>query len=230
MTTSPKLGFDFIAANQSQKHVTANEALLVLDVVSHVSVINMTTTSPPGSPSVGDAYIVASTGSGAWVGLDGDLVFWDGTTWIHVTTSAGFKIVDASTGRQWIHDGTAFRLLASAPSGIGFGMHSVEEDLACSGASVTSTIVIPNRGICVGVTTKTLVSVTGATSFDCGISGQVSKFGGSLGIAAGSTNVGVIGPEAFYSDTALVLTANGGNFTGGTVRVVIHYLEFSEAP
>lgn len=228
--TSPKLGFDFIAANQSQKHVSANEALLILDVVSHVSVVNMTTTSPPGSPAIGDAYIVAAGASGAWVGLSGDLVFWDGTTWIHVTTSAGFKIVDASTGRQWIHDGTAFRLLASAPSGIGFGMHSVEQVLTCSGASVTSTIEIPNRSICVGVTSKVATTITGATSFDCGISGQASKFGGTLGLAAGSTNVGVIGPEAFYSDTPIVLTANGGNFTGGSVRVVIHYLEFSEAP
>lgn len=227
---SPKLGFEFIAANQSQKHVTANEALLVLDVVSHVSVVNMTTTSPPGSPAIGDAYIVATGASGAWVGLAGDLVFWDGTTWIHVTTSAGFKIVDASTGRQWIHDGTAFRLLASAPSGIGFGMHSVEQVLTCSGATVTSTIEIPNRSICVGVTSKVATTITGATSFDCGISGQASKFGGTLGLAAGSTNVGVIGPEAFYSDTPIVLTANGGNFTGGSVRVVIHYLEFSEAP
>ncbi len=227
--SSPKLGFEFVAANQSQKHVTVNEALLVLDVVSHVSVVNMTTTSPPASPAIGDAYIVASGASGAWTGFSGDLVFWDGVSWVHVSSSAGFKIVDSSTGRQWIHDGAAFRLLASAPSGIGFGMHSVEQVLICSGASVTSDIEIPNRAICVGVTSKVESTITGATSFSCGVSGQVSKFGGTLGLAAGLINVGVIGPEAFYSDTPIVLTANGGNFTGGSVRVVIHYLEFSEA-
>lgn len=65
---------------------------------------------------------------------------------------------------------------------------------------------------------------TGATSYDCGIAGETSKFGGSLGVAAGSTNVGIIGPQAFYDDTPIVLTAQGGNFTGGSVRIAIHYL------
>jgi len=43
-------------------------------------------------------------------------------------------------------------------------------------------------------------------------------------VAAGSTNVGVIGPQAFYADTPIVLTAQGGNFNGGAVRIAIHYL------
>lgn len=41
-------------------------------------------------------------------------------------------------------------------------------------------------------------------------------------MAAGSQNRGVIGPTAFYSDTPVVLTANGGDFTGGSVRIAIH--------
>ena len=69
-----------------------------------------------------------------------------------------------------------------------------------------------------------LVSLTGASSYDCGIAGEPSKFGGSLGAAAGSTNSGVIGPTAFYSDTPIRLTANGGNFTGGKVRIAVHTL------
>jgi hypothetical protein len=34
----------------------------------------------------------------------------------------------------------------------------------------------------------------------------------------------VIGPQAFYAPTPVRLTANGGAFTGGAVRVAIHYL------
>jgi len=33
----------------------------------------------------------------------------------------------------------------------------------------------------------------------------------------------VVGPQAFYSDTPVRLTANGGSFTGGAVKVVLHY-------
>lgn len=68
-----------------------------------------------------------------------------------------------------------------------------------------------------------MTTVTGATSYECGIAGEPSKFGGSLGVTAGSSNAGVIGPQAFYADTAVRLTANGADFTGGAVRIAIHY-------
>ena len=80
------------------------------------------------------------------------------------------------------------------------------------------------RAIVLGVSTRTVTAVTGASSYDCGIAGEPSKFGGSLGIAAGSTNSGIIGPQAFYAPTPIRLTAGGGSFTGGAVRVAIHYL------
>jgi hypothetical protein len=84
--------------------------------------------------------------------------------------------------------------------------------------------VIPDRAIVLGVSTRTVTAITGAASYDCGIAGEPAKFGGSLGIAAGSTNSGVIGPQAFYAPTPVRLTANGGGFTGGAVRVAVHYL------
>ncbi|MEP4767866.1 MAG: phage protease [Roseibium sp.] len=74
------------------------------------------------------------------------------------------------------------------------------------------------------VSTRTSTAITGAASYDCGIAGETSKFGGSLGIAEGSSNAGVIGPQAFYSDTAVRLSANGGSFTAGAVKVVLHYM------
>ncbi|MEP5808853.1 MAG: hypothetical protein ABJL55_01235 [Roseibium sp.] len=60
-------------------------------------------------------------------------------------------------------------------------------------------------------------------SYKLGNANETSKFGGSLGLAEGSTNAGVIWPQAFYSDTAVRLTANGGSFTAGAVKVVLHY-------
>ncbi|MEP2758839.1 MAG: phage protease, partial [Hyphomicrobiales bacterium] len=74
------------------------------------------------------------------------------------------------------------------------------------------------------VSTRTSTAITGAASYDCGIAGETSKFGGSLGISEGSTNAGVIGPQAFYSDTAVRLTANGGSFTAGAVKVLLHFM------
>jgi len=44
--------------------------------------LSITTLDPPGSPSVGDTYIVGGTGTGAWTGYDGAVVQWDGYNWI----------------------------------------------------------------------------------------------------------------------------------------------------
>jgi hypothetical protein len=98
--------------------------------------------------------------------------------------------------------------------------------VAVSGSFVATTIVIPSRAIVFSVGTRTLTAITGATSYDCGIAGTPSKFGGSLGVSAGSTNQGVIGPQAFYADTPVLVSASGSDFTGGTVRVAIHIVQF----
>lgn len=120
---------------------------------------------------------------------------------------------------------TADVIVAQSVNGAIIGMHIAEELLTgLSGASVSSTITIPDRAIVLGVSTRTITAITGATSYDCGIAGQIAKFGGSLGAVLGSANVGVIGPEAFYAATPIVLTANGGNFTGGDVRIAIQCL------
>ena len=136
-------------------------------------------------------------------------------------------------GGAWLTLDAALNLLvrgpavevARGPSGATIGLHVDEELLSgLSGASVTSTIAIPDRAIVLAVSTRTVSAISGATSYDCGIASEPAKFGGSLGVAAGSTNVGVIGPQAFYAATPVVLTANGGNFTDGDVRIAIQYL------
>jgi hypothetical protein len=87
---------------------------------------------------------------------------------------------------------------------------------------VASSVMIPARAIVFCVSVRTTQAVSGASSFDCGLSGEANKFGGSLGISMGSSNLGVIGPTAIYSDTSIVLSANGGDFTGGEVEIAIH--------
>jgi hypothetical protein len=98
-----------------------------------------------------------------------------------------------------------------------------------AGASVATTVAIPNRAIVLGVSTRTSVAVTGATSYSCGVVGDVGKFGSSLGVAKNASNIGVIGPTAYYADTPVVITAAGGGFTGGKVRVAIHLMRFDAA-
>lgn len=234
------LALPFIMASQAQKHVTHNEALRLLDGIVQLAVLDRDLTDPPGSPAEGDRYIPASGAIGAWSGWDGNIAYWIDAAWMRILPAPGWLawVVDESqaavwSGTAWIPVANAWGFIAQAasvdvargPNDATTGMAVAEETLSgLSGASRNSTIVIPNRSIVLGVSCRVITAITGAASFDCGIAGETSKFGGSLGIAAGSSNIGVIGPQAFYADTPVVLTANGGNFTGGAVRIAIHSL------
>jgi len=235
-----RLDLPYILASQAQKHVTHNEALRLLDGIVQARVVNATETSPPGGAAAGACYIVGSGATGLWAGWDGDIAMYADGSWFRLVAGDGWRVWDTSidqlvvkSGGSWISFAVAMSLIEVGPAvdvaigalGGATGVAVLEETLSgLSGASVNSTITIPDRAICLGVSTRTVVAITGATSFDCGISGQNSKFGGSLSVSAGGTNKGVIGPEAFYSATPVRLTANGGSFTGGTVRIAIHYL------
>lgn len=238
--TTAHLALPFIMAAQAQKHVTHNEALRLLDGIVQLSVLDRDLTAPPASPAEGDRYIPASGAAGAWAGWDGSITYWIDGAWMRILPAPGWLawVVDEAqmlvwTGSSWLPVIDAMGFIAQAAAvavareanGATTGMAVLEETLtALSGASVTSTTAIPNRGIVLGVSARTITAITGASSYDCGINGEASKFGGSLGTAVGSSNVGVIGPTAFYADTPIRLTANGGSFTGGAVRIAIHYL------
>ncbi len=211
-----------------------------LDGLVQISVKDRDLAASPASPVEGDRYIVAAGATGAWAGWDGDVVLFTGRAWVRMPPRDGWRVwvedegvLVVRMGGVWLTLDAALGLLvrgpavevARGPSGSSIGLHVDEELLSgLSGASVTSTIAIPDRAIVLAVSTRTVAAVLGATSYDCGFAGEPVKFGGSLGVVAGSTNVGVIGPQAFYAPTPIVLTANGGSFTGGDVRIAIQYL------
>jgi hypothetical protein len=53
MTNTPRLGLPAIEAAQAQKHVTHNEALVLLDALTQLAVESRLLTTPPGSPLEG---------------------------------------------------------------------------------------------------------------------------------------------------------------------------------
>lgn len=100
-----------------------------------------------------------------------------------------------------------------------------EELITLSGAATNSTVQIPDGAIVLAVSNRVVTAITGATSYDCGDAANTTRFGGSLGVGLGATNRGLIGPMPYYANTSVLYTAQGGNFTGGQVRMTIHYLK-----
>lgn len=227
MATTANLLLPFIVQGQAQKEVTHNEALTLLDALVQLSVKGRTLLNPPVSPTEGDRWIVPAGATGAWTSHTGKVALWKDSLWRFFPPREGWLAFVEDEGTVVYAAGGWQSFIVLTVNGAGLGMDIREEEVVCSGTSVATTIVIPARSIALAVSVRTTLAITGAASFDCGIAGNQSKFGGSLGIALGSTNIGVIGPEAFYSDTAVVLTANGGGFAGGKVRVAIHILTFS---
>jgi len=127
LTDTPNIGLPYIDTGQAQKELTHNEALNRLDVMTAPSVVNATTTAPPGAPTDGQAWIVAAGATGAWAGKDGQIAAWFGG-WQFFVPADGWKVWDASAGRQITFDGTVWgddkptaQIPALALSWIGYG-------------------------------------------------------------------------------------------------------------
>lgn len=65
MERSANLDLPFIMPSQAQKHVTHNEALLVLDALLHCAVEDRTRGEPPAAPAEGQRHMDTS---GNWRG------------------------------------------------------------------------------------------------------------------------------------------------------------------
>lgn len=114
--------------------------------------------------------------------------------------------------------------IAAAAHGANIQIGVLETLVTLSGSSTTASIPIPANCIVLAVGARVVTAITGAPSYEVGVSGNLTQFGSALAIGAGSTNFGLIGPTAFYTNTNLIITATSGSFTGGQVRLSISYL------
>jgi hypothetical protein len=230
MTDTPRLALPAIEAAQAQKHVTHNEALILLDALTHLAVESRTLSAPSGSPGEGSSYIPVSGAEGAWSGWDGQIALYSSGGWIRITPAPGMKAwVKAERLTVTYEDGIWRDGIALTAHGGRVTLRAKEEELILSGAftETSDAAFIPDRAVVLGVASRTTLSIAGAASYGVGINSNFTQFGDMLGIAFGSTNNGVIGPTAFYTNTRVRVTANGGSFTAGKVRLIVYFLEMS---
>lgn len=117
MTTTPNLGLGLLAAAQSQKHVTMNEALLLLDATVQLAVESRTVAAPPASPADGQRWIVPAGATGAFAGHDDTIAVAQDGVLGFVTPHTGWLCWIADEGVLLVHDGSAW----SAPPGTAIG-------------------------------------------------------------------------------------------------------------
>lgn len=227
MTNTVKLNLPHIITAQAQKEVTHNDALNLLDIFTRPTVLEMAKNTPPVSPIAGDCYVVGASPTDEFIGHEQEIACYTSNGWLFAMPFKWLDVVNDTDQIRYVYDGTAWLQygLIMQDSGEYLRVERLAETITLSGATTTTTIQIPNRATVMAVNARVMTALTGATSFDIGVSGDTARYGDDIGIALDTTNIGITQyPQGYYADTSLIFTANGGSFTAGEVELSIQYI------
>ncbi len=224
------LGLPLVAAAQAQKHVTVNEAFARLDALGRLRLESIDLAQPPDPVPDGSAWAVPAGAVNAWAGQEGKLALGLNGGWTFLPPWAGMRVWIADRSEAAIWDGSQWVLGAATLSA--HGAVTIErivefEHVITAGASNQTSVVIPSGTQVIGVTGRVIEAITGSLgAWSLGVSGGVDRYGSGLGLAVGSWVRGLTSsPLTYWADTPLELTAEGGSFAGGRVRLAIHLRE-----
>lgn len=232
MAETSQLNLPLLSPSQAQKHVTVNEALARLDGLTQMVLASRSAATPPASAADGTAYAVPGGAVNAWAGQDGKLAVFANGGWVFATPKRGWRGFVADESVPVVHDGTDWQagLVALSPSGAASLFRIDEFDHAiAAGAASTTAQQIGSGAMVFAVTARVLSDITGTLgSWELGTVGAEDRFGSGLGLSAGSYARGMLSqPLTYYGAAPLVLTAQGGSFAGGAVRIAVHYLDLA---
>lgn len=138
--TSPILSLPLIQPSQAQKHVTHNEALLLLDAVVQLAVEDRDRTDPPALPELGQRHIVPTGATGDWAGQTGKVAVWTGQAWRFVVPSVGWRAEVLSDGAPVMFDGATWQSITldlDNLNGVGIGTLADETNRLAVAADAT---------------------------------------------------------------------------------------------
>lgn len=98
---TPRLALPFIQAAQSQKHVTVNESLVLMDSSVQPSVISVGGNTPPSAPVDGDMYVIGTAPTGLWAGQGNKVANLINGAWAFVPPFEGFRVYNQATEGDW---------------------------------------------------------------------------------------------------------------------------------
>lgn len=113
MSDTPLLNLPLLAAAQAQKHITHNEALLLLEAAVQLSVSDRGLAAPPGNAAEGARYLVPENATGAWTGKSGRVALMQGGDWSFLTPRKGWRMWVEDEGKLLLHDGAQWLDLLS---------------------------------------------------------------------------------------------------------------------
>ena len=229
MANSPRLGLPLLQAAQAQKHVTVNEALVRLDGLCQLVLKSVDVTLPPAVAADGDCYGVPTGAVNEWAGREGEVALYANGGWIFATPGRGWRAWVEDVSAPAVFDGSAWAkgVVALSPKNAATSFEVVELDhVVTAGTTNAVAAAIPAHSIVFGVTGRVTTAITGTlTSWRLGVAGSDNRYGSGLGLGQGSWLRGLTGaPQAYYADTDLLLTGEGGDFADGGLRLSVHLM------
>ncbi|MFM6853487.1 MAG: DUF2793 domain-containing protein [Sphingopyxis sp.] len=116
---SARFQFPFLAAGQSQKEMTHNEALALLDAAVAPAAQAAGQNTPPATPTTGQAWLVGAVPTGLWAGHAQHLAIWTAGGWRFVDMPAGAMVAVGGGAQRWVRVASGWRApaLLAAPAG-----------------------------------------------------------------------------------------------------------------
>jgi hypothetical protein len=96
-STTARHGLPMLFAGQSQKEITVNEALTIIDFLLSGTVEGVRS-DPPIVPQVGQAWIVEAGASGAFTGHEHQIAGWTEGGWRFIYPIEGMRTFDRTIG------------------------------------------------------------------------------------------------------------------------------------
>lgn len=233
MSKSANLEFDFLAASQTQKHLTVNDALAKLDAVSQLCLESIDKSLPITSVD-GKCYFVINADPNFSINA-GKIAIWINGAYQMVTPKTGWNAFVVDKAHNYFFNGVLWEqqtYMGGSSTAGGYKVLKFDQNL--SGALVTTTSAILEKTCVYGVTARVINAITGTgglASWMLGIEGNYDRYGTGLWLGKNGWSRGLTGtPMVYWANTPLVISPDIGSFTAGTVRIYIHYTELEVPP
>lgn len=105
---TPRFSMPLLHAGQAQKEVDHNEAIALIDLALHATVIAAGRNVPPEDPAAGQCWIVGVAPVGQWAGRAGSIAGWSAGGWRFVAPRAGMAAWDAEERVALRYDGVTW--------------------------------------------------------------------------------------------------------------------------
>ena len=124
VTYGPRRGVMINALTGDNFDADFRKFLRAIDALLFCSVVNLSTSAPPGSPANGDAYIVKATGTGAWAGHDNAIAIWTtdnpaGSVWEFYPAAGGMIVYSIADVALAAWNGSAWAAVGGGGGGGG---------------------------------------------------------------------------------------------------------------